>query len=456
VDLNKEFVISKIRDSGHYYVKVATTSTSAAAGGGAGVTVQYEITAGADDASVGRGYGMGKYGVGRWGVSKTSSAGTLTLPRIWSFAQYGQKVLCCPGNTGTVYTFTGQTTTAPAATTNAPTADYIFETNNHIVVLNAGGTQGKVQWNNGTSGDETDWTAGATSSAGNQTILGLGALKSHSRAANGVNILFGENGWKPMKWQGGAFPFDFNRPIENNQTLMAQNARAEFNGLSFFVGEKDIFQTDGVIAKSLGGNTGAGEIPVKKYFFDSLNRSQQSKVTCRVDEKGQRLYISFPADGNTELSKTIYFSIRDGHWGIGLPVYTAYEYPSRIFDRPYACASDGTLYQLNNGVNDDGSGMSWSFTSNFFQLGDGSQLMELQRVILDAVTDGNYTVTVNVKDEPNSDPMIFGPYDVSDLDEYVDIWAQGRYAQVVLAGSDVDLSWRKGAMKIEMEAVTEA
>lgn len=435
-ELNKEHIVKKIFDVDKYIVDIVSFTTSAAAGGGASVLISEEIEDGSADASLGRGYGMGQYGVGKYGVSKTSSA-LLTSPRIWSFDTFGNNIICTPGGQKGVYQWSGDTDTAPALVTNAPTAvNYVFVSNNIMVTLGEGGQDNRVKWSN--QGASTEWTSTSTNFAGEDDIEGANKWRSHLQV-RGVNLLFTEDQVWTMRYIGRPLVWEF-KQLDVADGIIAQNARVQVNGSAYWMGNTDFFSSD--------GNTPL-RVPstIRKYVFNNLNESQKSKCYAWYNRKFGEVWFHYPSGNSTEPDRYVALNPVEGHWTIGTMDRSAAEYPASASPAiPRLISDDGLLYRHESGVDADGSAMSHSLVSKYFMY--DKKRTRIGGLVPDSIQTGDIDLTIKTKLYPQStDVTTVGgaAKAVSSDTEKVDFFAENRLHQYTIAQNETGGVWRMGA-----------
>jgi hypothetical protein len=139
-EINKEHIVATVPTANTFTIVAGVNATSTATGGGSSINIFKQIAAGNEFQTLASGYGAGTYGVGLYGDSQTSAT-TFVFPRIWSFANFGNGVIMCPGdysagNGQKIYEWAGNNTVAPTVMANAPTdCQFVFVVNNRIIAL---------------------------------------------------------------------------------------------------------------------------------------------------------------------------------------------------------------------------------------------------------------------------------------------------------------------------------
>ncbi len=423
-----------------YYITSADGSratSSVTAAGGASTTVQGQIAAGAADASSGLGYGLGQYGVGQYGVAK-SSAGGLTMPRIWSFDAYGNLIIMTPGGQTGVYNWNGDNTMAPTLLSGAPAAvNYTFTCQNIVVTLGASNTGNRVQWSD--QGNATSWTATAQNQAGSIDIQGVGTFLSHAKVSDTINLLFTNNEVVRMTYIGLPYIWQF-EIIEQRIGIIGQNARMSLGGIVYWMGLTDYYLYDGAIVGPMPGNT------LRQTIFDDINTVQQSKSWMGYMPKYREIWCGYPSEVSNNCDSMVRVTLPDYTWVPDTFDRQAFESPKIIETLPRLINSSGILYKHENGMDDDTSPMSISLSTKYFR-SDKKDQVELWGMIPDSIQVGDIQLIINVKDFPQStDITSYGPYTISPGTEVYNYTGMitGRYWQYVVTQSVLGGDWQAG------------
>lgn len=440
-DFNKEFEVNSVTDANTFTIRVATTAAGSTSGGGAAVVVFKEIDGGAVDESYGLGFGGGLFGVGLFGVPKSFS--TATKPRIWSFDRFGENVVLTPGNQMPVYLWALSTTTAPVTPANAPTAcEYVFVSDASIGALGAGGDYNKV--NQSAQGDSTVWSPLSTNSAYEDRIEEASKFIS-SINVRGVNLLFTETGVWRHEFVGSPKLWNTTR-LDVSDGIIARNARVEYNGTAYFMGQSDIYYFDGASVQATPANT------LKKKVFDNylgtLNRAQKSKIVAGLNPNGNEIIFYLPSGTASENSFYIGYNVKTGEYRFGTRARSAYEHPRPLTDTPFLAAYDGsnsTLYRHESGLNDDGAALPWNIETSYANLLDGNNTFHLQGLVVDGTLEGEMKVTVYTKLDPFDDSeRTFGPFTFNDTTRKVNFRAHGRIRKYKFEQDARDTLFRGG------------
>lgn len=443
--INLEFNIRNVATNAFDIYTEGTATSSVTGGGGASTEYQEPIDAGSADTLQGQGYGVGLYGVGLYGVSKTS---TVTTPaRIWSHDRFGDLTVSTPGNDGGIYSWDGDTAVAPTIVANAPTANYIFTSNNILVVLGydtgqAAANGNGISWSD--QGGVTNWTTGQ---AGSDTIEGAGEFLTHA-SARGENLLFTENQTYTFRYIGGQFIWQ-TRLLENGIGIISQNARVSALGVIFWMGNDNFYMWRGGNVEVIPSNS-SSESTILNYVFDDINDAQKAKCFAWYNEKFREVWFHYPSSASNEPDRVARVNIDTFVWVTDELDRTAAEYPSILGANPYLSDDSSVIFLHENGVNADDAGMEWDLATSYSFT--ATNTTQFNAFIPDNVLTGNMSVTLNTKNYPNDVQIQSKGYTITGDSGRIAAEQNGRYFQFVLSGSDLDQNFQGGNWFIEARA----
>lgn len=439
--INKEQIIRYVDANYFVFYTDDQASSSVFSGGGASTVYYPPIDAGPADATAGVGYGMGLYGVGLYGVPKTSSSNV--LPRLWSHDRFGDLTVSCPGNDGAIYSWDGNTSTAPAPVTNAPTANYCFVSNGILVALGYD-TDAAVAAGNGISwcdqGGITNWT---TNQAGSDTIEGAGRFISHA-SVNGGNLLFTNTQTYTFTYIGGQFIW--RTSFLDNVGLIGQNARITALGTVYWMGPDNFYRYRGGNVEIIPSNS-SSESTVLDYVYNDINQAQAVKSFAKFNPKYREVEFWYPSSTSNDPDRVARYNVDTNEWAIDEISRTAADYPSSLSDTPFMIDLDGQVYLHEQGDDDNSSALSWTLTTNYIY--GGTDTVQVSALIPDYETSGNITMTVRTKDYPLGPVKTTKTYTVNSTTDRVTLEQNGRYFQVQLDGAALGQAYNSGLWFVE-------
>lgn len=436
-EINAEHIIRNVAAGTFDIMTTGTATSSVTGGGGASTTYQKQIADGLQNEIAGQGYGLGLYGVGLYGVPKVSS--TLRgYPRIWFFDRYGDYVIATPGNQGGVYQWDLDTTVAPVAVTNAPSAvNYAFVSDNVLVTFGAGAVENKIFASD--QGNITQWTASSTNSVFEDNVEGAGRLISHLPVF-GQNLIFSETRTYSMRFIGRPLVWEIQLK-EPSIGIIAPLARVSAGGAGYWMGLDNFYMWRGGDVQVIPAN-GESQCTCLNYVFDDLNYGQKSKIFAWYNREFNEVWWHYPSAGSQECNRVVRVNLKDFTWSIDTFDRTAAEAPDLVLGYP-RLIGEGVIYQHETGTDADGDAMSWELRSNLRSSGRDNAV--ITGIIPDSIQQGNISVQIKGKLFPQSQRYTYSPtYTVTPTTERVPTTVSARFWQYVFSGSAVGQSWIMG------------
>ncbi len=229
-----------------------------------------------------------------WG--DVSKVGGYSCPAdsVWTFAQWGNKMLAAQvGDKIQSFTMGTSTLFADLAAT-APQARYIAVVRDFVVAANTydatdGSVPFRVRWP--AIGDPTDWTVSSATQADYQD------LNSSHGWVNGIvggeyGIIFQERAVTRMTYVGSPAVFQFDE-IEAGYGTNAPGSICKIGTLIAYLGEDGFYIFDGTSSSPISHNK------VSKTFYSDLDQAQMHRITSVVDPLNQVIFWAYPGSGNS-------------------------------------------------------------------------------------------------------------------------------------------------------------
>ena len=395
------------------------------------------FTVGIADAVTKTGYGYSNYGNFAYGVARPDT-GLVTPATTWSLDTFGEYLIGCSNADGKIYEWQlGFTTpTLAAAITNAPTGcQAVMSTaERFIFALGASSNPRSVKWCD--QENNTNWTASATSQAGDFELQTVGALKA-GKKVRGINLLFTDVDVHTATYVGLPYVYSFEKAASGCGLISAQ-AVAAIDTAAMWMSTSGFWIFDGYV-KPL-------PCDVSDYVFQNLNYSQSSKVYAVHNSKYGEIWWFYPSSQSNEVDSYVIFNYRESHWNIGSLSRTAGT-DRGVFLQPLMVSSDGYIYEHEVGYDYD-SGVLYA-ESGPLEIGQGDNIMSVRQVIPDEQTLGEVVVSFKTRNYPTSTESTYGPYSAS---QPTDVRFSGRLVKVIYTGNVLE-DWRVGVSKLDAVAM---
>ena len=395
------------------------------------------FTAGLADATILTGYGYNTYGSYAYGIQRPATE-TYQPAATWSLDTWGEYLIGCCTSDGKLYQWQlgFSTPTLAAAITNAPTGcQAVMSTAERFVfALGASSNPRSVKWCD--QENNTNWTASATSQAGDFELQTVGVLKA-GKKVRGINLLFTDVDVHTASYVGLPYVYSFEKAGSGCGLISAQ-AVAAIDTAAMWMSTSGFWIFDGYV-KPL-------PCDVSDYVFQDLNYNQASKVYAVHNSKYGEIWWFYPSGASNEVDSYVIYNYRENHWNIGSMSRTAGT-DRGVFLQPLMVSSDGYIYEHEVGYDYD-SGVLYA-ESGPVEIGQGDNIMSVRQVIPDEQTLGEVVVSFKTRNYPTSTESTYGPYPAA---QPTDVRFSGRLVKVIYTGNVLQ-DWRVGVSKLDAVAM---
>ena len=471
VTLYGQYTIQTVPDADTFTINSPTTPTGTASVYMNGGSAYYLYSFGVASVPLTTGYGADNYNSGAYGGSPiTPSTGTPISATDWTLANWGEVLLSCPQNIVAsppyqpIYQW-NPLSGSPTATIipNAPVVnDGIFVAMPERQIIAWGSTFNGIQdpllirWcdvNNYNS-----WVATVVNQAGSYRIPKgsaiVGCIQGPQQGLVWTDIAL----WS-MQYVGQPYVYSFNE-IGTGCGLIARKAAASLNGVVYWMGPSNFYR--------LGGN-GVETMPCPLWdvIFQDLDTTNLQKIRIAVNSRFSEVAWYYPTKGNSgEIDAYVKFNAVLNTWDYGSLSRTAWIDQSVLGPPIGASPVDNFVYQHETAP-DAASGntavaMTPSFQTGYFAIAEGEQKSYVDQVWPDmrwgyfngtdtAYYGTNPSATVNltfyVTDYPGQQPLVYGPYPVTQSTQYISPRFRGRLVSIGISSNDLGTFWRLGNIR---------
>jgi hypothetical protein len=193
---------------------------------------------------------------------------------VWSFTQFGKKVICA-NNQAKLQSWTiGTSTLFADLDSNAPIAKYCTVIRDFVFAANldAGTNPNKVQWSD--INDETTWTTGSTSQSDSQIIPDGGDITGITGGEFG--LIFLERSIHRCTYVGSPLYWQFDN-ISRGLGCLNGNSIAQYGATTFFLSDDGFYKCDG------NAVTGIGTEKVDRFFFADADQTDFDTMSAAAD-----------------------------------------------------------------------------------------------------------------------------------------------------------------------------
>lgn len=444
---------------------MVATSTASAFMNAGDFRIVYHLALG--PIATGSGYSVGTYSSGDYSTGTSSSAqtGIPITATDWTLDNWGEILAACPDG-GAIYTWqpgSGFFNTKMVSGNEAPPYNTgMFIAAETQIMVAYGSTQQLtigldqdpllVKWSD--QGDFSYWVTGGTNpSTGIASQAGSRRLSSGSKIVGGMatpqlNLLWTDVGLWTMSYLGGTNPFGF-QPVGFGCGLIGKHAAVRQGANVYWMGADNFFV--------LGG--GAPQVipcTVWDAVFQDLNTAYQHKSWAWSNTPFNEVWFYYPRQSTAATEPDAYakFNTLTGLWDTGVLDRSA-GIDTSILAQPIAATPTGIIYEHEVSRNADGQPLVASFTTGFWQLSEGQEILMADWILPDAkfneypgTSGASIQLTFYSKMYPgDATARTYGPYTFTSTTKYLNVRIRGRLLSMKMESSDLDSFWRLGLIR---------
>lgn len=446
-------------DVNNFQISVGTLATTVATSfmNNGNASLQYFINVG--PLAAGSGYGTGGYGAGGYGtgVAGTNQTGTPITALDWTSDNWGEIALANPMN-GPIYQYdpTGGFQTASVVVTAPPFNNGIFVSNTLQILFAYGSTVNAsvgqsldpmlIRWSD--LSDYTQFTTKTTNQAGSFRIP-IGSVIRGGMAMANQNLFWTDLDLWAANYLGYPLVFGFNK-IGAGAGLISSHAAQQFRNSVYWMGPSNFYVYS-------GGSVSAIPCPMWDFVFQNLNTTFQSNVRAMPNTPYNEVGWLFPSSASVSGECDSYIKMNVSEpglpWDGGLISRSAWM-DQTILGNPISATSNGIIYQQETTNDADGNPITASMTTGFFYIAEGEEWAFVDNIIPD-MKFGTYAgsqnaqvqISFNVVNYPGDTPVIYGPYIMTSITEYIPVRFRGRQMSITIMSSDLGSFWRIGKIR---------
>lgn len=429
-ELVGEFLVTAVTDADNFTVTTAGTATSDATGGGSVVRIYKQIAAGNENQGFFSGYSAGIYGSGTYGTDR-SGGSVQTYPRIWSFGDFGNSVIMCPGDYTAgdgqkLYIWSGDLDVAPRVLDgylfpNAPdNANWVTVIANQIVTTCE--AQLIIATTDPTSGGATFPAVGSGSLLGDIIpVKRTSRLLSIATFDEKVAVVFAP---RPMilRFSGGTW--ELLDEIGVDFPIVSPQAWCRFNdGVMWYAqdGNYYFFNGSGVqaIKNSMNG----------EWVRRNTNKNAEWTSFMLADQKHNQAWHYFPTGDSQNPDYYVIFNPADSSFTLSEQSRTSSQRPS-VIENVFYMADGSTIYRSFTKETPD---FAWSAQLAYFAF-DNQNRYRLHQLEHDFYLDSDVDVTIYGREFYNGPETNWGTYTLSTSSNLITVKGAGKYVSLKFSG----------------------
>jgi hypothetical protein len=238
-------------------------------------------------------------------VSKSGNYSTATDQR-WKFTQFGNVIVAANGQAKLQgYNLNSSSLFADLAA-DAPTARFVTVVRDFVVSGWQSSYPSRVQWS--ALGDESSWTASATTQADFQDIPDGGSVVGVTGGEFG--LVFMDRAIHRMSYVGSPLIFQFDN-ISRNLGCYEANSIIQYGGTSFFLGDDGFYACDGQNVVPIGSEK------VNRFFFDNVEESTLYLMSAAVDPIKKLIIWAYASNSSSTPDSLLIYNYQTQRWTSG-------------------------------------------------------------------------------------------------------------------------------------------
>jgi hypothetical protein len=475
LDMNNEFEITSIVDGNNYTVTHTSNASGTASSQGGSGNAKYQINVGTDRSAFGFGWGTGAWNQPRQSIgggagwNRPGLTTTIALEATyWMFDTFGEDLLAIR-NDDALYRWdlSGGTGTRAVKVSQAPGKNRVLlvsSPDRHIFLM---GTETTI----GTPGSQDDlylrfssqenftaWNPSSTNTAGSFRIQDGSKIVAAKRSRGSI-LVWTDTALHALNNIGPPFIFGLNQ-VGSNCGAISANSVADVNGVTYWMSQTAFYQFDGAIKKL--------NCTVQDFVFDNINATAQGQVSIAVNTDFNEVTWFYASESSNFLDRSVTYNYLEDVWYTNDGFVRTSWVDRGTYSKPYATFYDPnsipnnntilgvtagctTLYEHEDGFNDDGQAMDCQITSGDFDIKEGDEVFLCSRVIPDFKDQvGNTDVKIEFANYPASTNTRSFTSTTSSTTKFFSVRGRGRQANVKISSNAVDSNWRFGTVRLDI------
>jgi hypothetical protein len=304
----------------------------------------------------------------------------------------------------------------------------------------------------------TAWAPSSTNTAGSFRIQDGSKIVAAKRSRGSI-LVWTDTALHALNNIGPPFIFGLNQ-IGSNCGAISANSVADVNGVTYWMSQTAFYQFDGAIKKL--------NCTVQDFVFDNINATAQGQVSIAVNTDFNEVTWFYASESSNFLDRSVTYNYLEDVWYTNDGFVRTSWVDRGTYSKPYATFYDPnsipnnntilgvtagctTLYEHEDGFNDDGQAMDCQITSGDFDIKEGDEVFLCSRVIPDFKDQvGNTDVKIEFANYPASTNTRSFTSTTSSTTKFFSVRGRGRQANVKISSNAVDSNWRFGTVRLDI------
>jgi hypothetical protein len=241
-------------------------------------------------------------------LDNVSKSGNYTTPtdQRWKFTQFGNVIIAANGFDKLQGFNLNSSSLFANLAADAPEARYVTVVRDFVVSGYQSSYPNRVQWS--ALGDESSWTASATTQADFQDIPDGGSVVGVTGGEYG--LVFMDRSIHRMSYVGSPLVFQFDN-ISRNLGCYEANSIIQYGGTSFFLGDDGFYACDGQNVVPIGNEK------VNRFFFDNVDEGTLYLMSAAVDPTKKLIIWAYASNSSATADSLLIYNYQTQRWTSG-------------------------------------------------------------------------------------------------------------------------------------------
>jgi len=267
-----------------------------------------KTTAGATTVFAGGSTKLFKLDSGDLSLDNVSKSGNYTTPtdQRFRFTQFGNVIVAANGFDKLQGFNLNSSSLFANLAADAPEARYVTVVRDFVVSGYQSSYQNRVQWS--ALGDESSWTASATTQADYQDIPDGGSVVGVTGGEYGLILM--DRSIHRMSYVGSPLVFQFDN-ISRNLGCYEANSVIQYGGTTFFLGDDGFYACDGQNVVPIGNEK------VNRFFFDNVDEGTLYLMSAAVDPTKKLIIWAYASVSSATVDSLLIYNYQTQRWTSG-------------------------------------------------------------------------------------------------------------------------------------------
>jgi len=267
-----------------------------------------KTSAGATTVFAGGSTKLFKLDSGTLALNNVSKSGNYTTPtdQRFRFTQFGNVIVAANGYDKLQGFNLNSSSLFANLAADAPEARYVTVVRDFVVSGYQSSYQNRVQWS--ALGDESSWTASATTQADYQDIPDGGSVVGVTGGEYGLILM--DRSIHRMSYVGSPLVFQFDN-ISRNLGCYEANSVIQYGGTTFFLGDDGFYACDGQNVVPIGNEK------VNRFFFDNVDEGTLYLMSAAVDPTKKLIIWAYASVSSATVDSLLIYNYQTQRWTSG-------------------------------------------------------------------------------------------------------------------------------------------